>query len=63
MREGVVHIDKDEIVFILRSRGLHDRADWVDRQLPPIVDTDRNSSLLRTLNIDAVAMSSRRVAS
>jgi hypothetical protein len=63
MREGVVHIDKNEIVVILRSRGLHDRADWVDRQLPLIVDTDRNYSLLRTLNIDAAAMSSHRVAS
>jgi hypothetical protein len=52
-----IHIDKAEIVATLRSRGLHARADWVDRQLPPIIDTDKNASLLRTLDIDATAMS------
>lgn len=47
-----MNIEKAEIVEVLRSRGLHDRADWVDRELPSHVDTDRNSSLLRMLQID-----------
>jgi len=52
-----VHIDKAEIVAVLRLRGLHDRADWVDRELPGVVDTDKNGSLLRMLHIDPAAMS------
>ncbi len=47
-----MHIDKAEIVAILRSRGLDARADWVDRELPPIIDTDANGSLLRMLDIN-----------
>lgn len=57
-----MHIDKNEIVVILRSRGQDERADWVDRQLPAIVDIGKNDSLLRMLNIDAAAMSSQEVA-
>ncbi len=52
-----MYIDKAEIVATLRSRGLQDRADWVDRELPPIVDTHKNGALLRMLNIDPAAMS------
>ena len=51
-----MHINKAEIVAVLRSRGLHDRADWVDRALPGLVDTDTNGSLLRMLHIDLLAM-------
>jgi hypothetical protein len=52
-----MYIDKAEIVAALQSRGLHARADWVNRQLPPIVDTDKNGSLLHMLDIDPAAMS------
>jgi hypothetical protein len=52
-----VHIDKAEIVATLRSRGQNDRADWVDREMPETIDTDKNGSLLRTLNIDPADMS------
>lgn len=52
-----MHINKAEIIAILRSRGLHDRADWVDRELPRVVDTYKNGSLLRMLHIDPAAMS------
>jgi hypothetical protein len=48
------YVDKAEIVATLRSRGLHARADWVDRELPHLVDTYRNAALLRTLDIDPV---------
>lgn len=51
-----MHIDRAEIVAVLRSRGLGARADWVDRTLPPIIDTDKNGSLLRTLDIDVTTM-------
>ncbi len=47
-----MHIDKAEIIAVLRSRGLHARADWVDRELPQVVDTRKNESLLRLLQID-----------
>jgi hypothetical protein len=57
MEVGPMHIEKAEIVATLRRRGLHDRADWVDRALPELVDTDQNSGLLQTLGIDPAAMS------
>jgi hypothetical protein len=52
-----MHIDKAEIIATLRSRGLHARADWVDRDLPQFVDTDKNVALLKMLDIDPAAMS------
>jgi hypothetical protein len=48
-------IGKAGITALLRSRGLHARADWVDRELPELVDTDRNSALLRMLGVDAAS--------
>jgi len=51
-----VNIDKADIVATLRSRGLHDRADWVDRELPDVVDTYKNGALLRMLDIDPATM-------
>ena len=56
------YVDRAEIVATLRSRGLHARADWVDRELPELVDTHGNAALLRTLDIDPAAMSSRAPA-
>ena len=52
-----MQIDKAEVIAVLRARGLHDRADWVDRQLPDIVDTYKNGALLRMLNIDLDTLS------
>jgi hypothetical protein len=52
-----MHIDKTEIVATLRSRGLHAKADWVERQLPPLIDTDTNGALLEMLDIDPAGMS------
>jgi len=46
-------------VATLRSRELHGRADWVDRELPAFIDTSKNAALLRTLGIDVADMSSR----
>jgi hypothetical protein len=55
--EAVVFIDKTEIMAILLSRGSEDRAAWVDRTLPQLVDTDANASLLRLLAVDPATMS------
>jgi hypothetical protein len=54
--EGTVHIAKAEIVATLRSRGLAARADWVDRELPDVVDTYKNRALLQMLDIDPAVM-------
>jgi hypothetical protein len=51
-----MQIDRGEIVAALRARGEQDRADWVERTLPPVVDTDRNSSLLSMLSIDLTTL-------
>lgn len=51
---GPTYVAKLEVVATLRSRELHDRADWVDRELPAFIDTVKNAALLRTLGIDDV---------
>jgi hypothetical protein len=51
-----MYIDKQDIIATLRSRGLNDRADWVDRTLPPMVDVRKNGALLETLDIDPSVM-------
>jgi hypothetical protein len=57
----LMHIEKARIVAILRSRGMHERADWVDRALPALIDTDKNAGLLQTLDIDPAAMTTMDV--
>jgi hypothetical protein len=52
-----MYIDKAEMIAVLRSRGLNASADWVDRELPQLVDTHRNSALLQMLKIDPAVMS------
>jgi hypothetical protein len=51
-------IEKTKVLATLRSRELHGRADWVDREFPAFIDTAKNASLLRTLGIDVAAMAS-----
>jgi len=46
------------VVATLRSRDLHRRADWVEKDLPALIDTTNHASLLRTLGIDADALRS-----
>jgi hypothetical protein len=47
----MTEIDKDKILQILRDRGEHARAQWVDQQLPQRVDLEKNTGLLATLHI------------
>jgi len=58
-----MHIDKTEIISALRSRGLNARADWVDRELPELVDTYKNAALLRMLGVDPAGISPTQVTS
>jgi hypothetical protein len=58
-----MYINRTEISAILRSRGMNDRADWVDRALPPLVDTYDNRSVLRMLDIDVATLQSAEVPS
>jgi hypothetical protein len=51
-----VHVNKAEVMAQLRSRQLHARADWVDRELPELIDTYKNSAPLKMLGIDLDAV-------
>jgi len=51
-----MQVQRNDIVAALRARGLDDRASWVERQLPEVVDTEKNGALLRMLNIDTAGM-------
>jgi lipopolysaccharide biosynthesis regulator YciM len=52
-----VHVDKEEIVDLLRSRGEHDKAATVGCALPRRVDTEADAGLLSQydLNVREVA--------
>jgi hypothetical protein len=60
MKEGAMTVatcvNKSLVVATLRARDLHGRADWVDKELPALIDTAQNASLLRTLGIDVDAL-------
>jgi hypothetical protein len=49
-------VKKTVVVATLRSRDLRGRAAWVDKELPALIDTASNASLLRTLGIDLEAL-------
>jgi hypothetical protein len=49
-------VGKTVVVATLRSPDLHGRADWVNKELPALIDTACNASLLRTLGIDVDAL-------
>ncbi|WP_285689258.1 hypothetical protein [Actinoplanes sp. NBRC 103695] len=55
------HIQKSQIVSVLRERGELDRADFVDRQLPDEIDQVKNASLLRMLRLDADVLAAATV--
>lgn len=47
-----MEINKTKVIEVLKRRGLNDRAEWVDRQLPARIDVYDNASLLATLSIN-----------
>lgn len=46
-----MHVDKEEIVDLLRSRGEHDRASNMDCALPKRVDTEADAGLLHQYDV------------
>ncbi len=47
-----MHIDKQEIIELLRGRGEDDIADQAERELPERVDTDQHRAKLEQLGIN-----------
>jgi hypothetical protein len=47
-----MNVDRVDIVALLRAKGADAKADWVERQLPPLVDVDANRALLEMLEVD-----------
>lgn len=45
-------ISKEVVVAVLRERGQHARADFVNRELPERIDSVRHGGLLATLHLD-----------
>ncbi|WP_250008166.1 hypothetical protein [Actinoplanes sp. M2I2] len=45
-------VSKAAVLTVLRERGQQARADFVDRELPEEIDTDRHGGLLATLHLD-----------
>lgn len=45
-------ISKNVIITKLRERGQHQRADFVERQLPDDVDPAKHGGLLATLHLN-----------
>jgi hypothetical protein len=52
MREQIMIILKSAVLAVLRERGQHARADFVDRELPDRIDPARHGGLLVTLHLD-----------
>ncbi|GAA2358750.1 hypothetical protein Cme02nite_34960 [Catellatospora methionotrophica] len=49
-------IDKAKVLAALRDSGQDARAEFVDRQLPDLIDIDSNAGLLRTLGLDVAEL-------
>jgi hypothetical protein len=47
------------VVTALRERGEHDRADFVDRELPERINPARHVGLLAMLHLDVAALTER----
>ncbi|MER6591790.1 hypothetical protein ABT214_08060 [Micromonospora purpureochromogenes] len=47
-----MRIARDRIVTVLRERGQQMRADWIERELPELVDPAQHVGLLATLHLD-----------
>ena len=45
-------ISKAAVISVLRERGQHARADFVDRELPEHIDITQHGGLLATLRLD-----------
>ncbi|GIE62250.1 hypothetical protein BJY16_008731 [Actinoplanes octamycinicus] len=49
-------IAKAAVLAALRERGQHNRADFVDRELPDRIDLNRHGGLLAMLRLDPATL-------
>jgi hypothetical protein len=49
-------ISKEAVIAVLRERGQHARADFVDRELPERIDSSQHGGLLATLHLDPAGL-------
>lgn len=45
-------VSKALILQVLHRQNKHDRAEWAERQLPDVVDLQKNAGLLDLLGLD-----------
>jgi hypothetical protein len=50
-------VSKTVVIAVLRERGQHARADFVDRELPEQIDPNQHGGLLAMLNLDPEELS------
>jgi len=55
-REPDVHVDKDDVVELLRARGEHDKAANVQCALPRHVDTDADAGILHQFDVSVAEL-------
>jgi hypothetical protein len=56
-------ISKAVVLAVLRQRGQHARADFVDRELPERIDSTQHGGLLATLHLDWAELAEADAAS
>ena len=47
-----MQIDKEQVLQLLRDKGMHEQANQAQQQLPDQVDTDQHADLLSRFNVD-----------
>jgi hypothetical protein len=52
-------VSKAVVIEVLRQRGQHARADFVDRELPERIDSAKHGGLLATLNLDLAELADK----
>lgn len=55
-----MNIDRADLIAQLRAKGADAKADWVERQLPPLVDVDVNRALLEILEVDTAELTAAK---
>jgi hypothetical protein len=59
---GLVKLDKQELVRLLRTEGDNDTADRVESQLPGEIDTDRDGDALDAVGLDRTQLMAKLAA-
>jgi hypothetical protein len=56
-------VSKPIILKVLHRQNKHDRAEWAERQLPDVVDLQKNAGLLDLLGLDAGELQQEQLTS